>query len=73
MVVLLTAARWKCIVDLLHDLREVRAGVMRWGQQVLCPCDSTENEQQTLMSSFLSKNLLSGENTTTSLKIIDGT
>lgn len=42
---ILTAARWKGTVDLLHDLCEVRAGVMRRGQQVLGRWDSREKEQ----------------------------
>ena len=33
---ILTAAGWKGTVDLLHDLCQVRAGVMRGCQQLLC-------------------------------------
>lgn len=42
---ILTAAGWKRAVDLLHDLGEVRAGVVGRGQQVLGRCNGRGKEQ----------------------------
>lgn len=43
---LLTAARGKRAVNLLHHLCEVRAGVMRRGQQVLRCCDTDRKSRE---------------------------
>ena len=44
---ILTATGWKRTVDLLHDLCEVRAGVMRGRQQLLCRCAAdTKNNRR---------------------------
>lgn len=43
---LLTAARGERAIDLLHHLCEVRAGVMRRGQQVLRCCDTDRKSRE---------------------------